>query len=65
MASAFRDGYASKTALASLRKLNGKSSSALLRQANKSLLQSNKYLNIYRGASSVIGSGVSFWTLMR
>ena len=59
------DNYLNKTFTAVLRQEVGRSSSALLRQANKFLTQSNLYLNIERGLSSVIGSGISLWNLAR
>lgn len=40
--------------------VHGNSTSALIRQADRFLQQSNFYLNISRGISSIIGSGVSF-----
>jgi len=59
------DKYLSKTFTAGLRKEVGKSTSALIRQANKLLKQSNFYLNAYRGVSSVVGSVVSLWNIAR
>ena len=50
---------------AGIRNEVGKSSSALIRQANKFLGQANLYLNLERGLSSVIGSGLSFWNVAR
>ena len=43
----------------------GRSTSALIRQANKNLAKSVLYDNITRGVSSVIGSGVSLWNIAR
>ena len=59
------DKYLGKTFTAGLRKEAGKSSSALIRQANKHLAKSNILLNTYRGLSSVIGSGVSLGNIAR
>lgn len=59
------DQYLNKTFTAALRKEAGRSSSALLRQANNLLEQSNVYQNITRGVSSVVGSGISLWNIAR
>lgn len=61
----FYDKYLGKSFSAALRSEQGRSASALTRQANKMLVQSNFYLNVYRGISSVVGSGVSLWNLAR
>ena len=61
----FFDQHLGKTFTAGLRKEAERSSSSLLRQANKFLDKSNFYLNFYRGTSSVIGSGVSVWNIAR
>jgi len=57
--------YLGKTFTAGLKKEAGRSTSALIRQANKFLGQSNFYLNVYRGVSSVVGSVVSLWNIAR
>jgi len=59
------DRYLGKTFTAGLRKEAGKSSTALLRQANNFLTQSNFFQNVSNGVSSVIGSGISFWNIAR
>ena len=59
------DQYLDKSFTAGFRKEAGKSTSALIRQANRYLGQSNLHLNIYRGLSSVIGSAVSLWNIAR
>ena len=59
------DQYLGKTFSAGLRKEVGKSASALIRQGNNFLKQSNFYLNASRGASSVVGSAVYLWNIFR
>ena len=59
------DSYLGKTFTATLKKESGRSSSALLRQANRFLSKSVFYDNITRGSSSVIGSVVSLWNIAR
>ena len=59
------DKYLEKSFSAALRSEQGKSTSALMRQANKMLAQSDFYLNVYRGISSAVGSSVSLWNLVR
>ena len=59
------DQYLEKTFVAGLRNEVGKSASALIRQGNKFLGQSNFYLNLYRGVSSVVGSVFSLWNVAR
>ena len=59
------DKYLGKTFTVGMRKEVGKSTSALIRQAERYLGQSNFYLNVYRGTSSIIGSGVSMWNVAR
>jgi RHS repeat-associated protein len=59
------DQHLLKSFSAGLRKEAGRSSSSLTRQAINCLKRSNFYLNVYRGASSVIGSIVSFWNTAR
>lgn len=59
------DSYLEKTFVSGLKKQAGRSTSALIRQANKNLAKSVLYDNITRGVSSVIGSGVSLWNIAR
>ena len=59
------DKSLNKAFTAGLRKEVGKSTSALLRQANKFFGQSQVFNNITRGVTSGIGSIFSFWNLMR
>ena len=58
------DDYLGKTFSAGLRIGAGRSSSALLRQANRFLNQSVFYDNITRGVSSSLGSTLSFLNLL-
>ena len=51
--------------VAGTRSDGGKSTSALIRQANNFLGQADFYLNAYRGVSSVIGSVISLWNIAR
>ena len=59
------DKYLGKTFTAGIRQEAGRSSSALLRQANKFLAKSVLYDNITKGWSSVIGSTISLWSIAR
>ena len=61
----FFDQYLGKTLTAEMRQEVGKSTSSLIKQANKFLKQSNHCLNSYRGWSSVVGFGVSLWNVAR
>ena len=59
-ANAFHDSYLNKTFSANMRREAGRSSSALMRQADRFLNQAIKYDNIAQGTSSVVGSLFSF-----
>ena len=59
------DNYLGKLFSAGLRSNAGHSSSALLRQANKFLGKSMLFDNVTRAVSSVIGSIVSLWNIVR
>ena len=58
------DNYLGKTVSATLKREAGRSSSALLRQANRFLSQSVFYDNLTRGVSSSLGSTLAFLNLL-
>ena len=59
------DGYLSKTFSARMKAEAGRSTSGLLKQANRYLAKSVLYDNISRGVSSAVGSMISLWNLAR